>query len=181
MIIQNVLKSLSVKLMSNIFLSIGSNIGLRDQNLSESISKLEDLENTSVISQSSIYRTEPLYNPDQPYFFNKVIEIKTKLNPYELLGKFKSIELIMGRNLDNSHNFPRIIDIDILVFGDLDIYSNKLIIPHPKICERRFVLEPWSEIAPSYIIVNKNMTIKQLYNKYLNNKFKNQKVELINN
>ena len=167
--------------MYNTFLSIGSNLGYRKKNLSKAIFMLDDSDDTSVILESSIYKTDPLYHCNQPYFLNKVIEVSTELNPYQLLEKIKSIEFIMGRNLDNSHNFPRVIDIDILVFGNLNIRSNELIVPHPRICERRFVLEPWSEIAPSYIIINNSMTIKQLYNKYLNNKFKNQKVELINN
>ena len=134
-----------------------------------------------IILESSIYETEPLHNTNQAYFFNKVIEIQTKLNPYKLLEKVKSIESIMGRDLNNSHNSPRIIDIDILVFDDLTINSDKLILPHPRICERRFVLEPWSEITPYYRILNENLTIKQLYDECLKNKKNSQKVRLINN
>jgi len=167
--------------MNNIFLSIGSNLGDRKQSLHQSVSILSSLDDTLIILESSIYETEPLHNTNQAYFFNKVIEIQTKLNPYELLEKVKSIETIMGRDLNNSHNSPRIIDIDVLVFNDLIINSDKLILPHPRICERRFVLEPWSEIAPTYKIVNKKLTIKQLYNECLKNKINNQKVRLVNN
>ena len=87
----------------------------------------------------------------------------------------------MGRNLKNSHNLPRIIDIDILAFGDLNIASRELIIPHPRILERRFVLEPWKEIDPAYIMVSQDLSIKELYNKYLKNSLKNQEVELVKN
>ena len=87
----------------------------------------------------------------------------------------------MGRNLEKSHNMPRIIDIDILAFGNLEFLSEELIIPHPRILDRRFVIEPWNEIAPEYIIKGQNLSIKELYNKYLRNRFKNQKVDVINN
>ena len=167
--------------MHKVFLSIGSNLGLRKKNLSKAISLLNELEHTSVDIESSIYKTAPLYNHNQAYFFNKVIQISTKLNPYKLLEKIKSIESDMGRHLKNSHNLPRIIDIDILVFGNLNILSKQLIIPHPKILERRFVLEPWKEIAPKYILSSQGLSIEGLYNQYLHDILRNQKVELVIN
>ena len=155
--------------MNKVFLSIGSNIGRKKQNLSNAVGMLRDIENISIDLESSIYKTKPLYNNNQAYFFNKVILITTTLNPYELLEKTKLIEATMGRNLKNSHNLPRIIDIDILAFGDLNIASRELIIPHPRILERRFVLEPWKEIDPAYIMVSQDLSFKELYNKYLKN------------
>ena len=112
------------------------------------------------------------------YFFNKVVQIATKLNPYELLEKVKSIELKMGRDLDNSHNTPRIIDIDILVFNNLVLGSKDLTLPHPGIMERQFVLQPWSEIAPDYLIAGESLTIRDLSSKC---KKRNQKVKLDKN
>ena len=164
--------------MNNAFLSIGSNIGNREVHLSKSIVMVSALEDTSVLLESSNYDTEPLYNKNQGYFLNKVIKIQTKLNPYELLEKVKSIELKMGRDLDNSHNTPRIIDIDILVFNNLVLGSKDLTLPHPGIMERQFVLQPWSEIAPDYLIAGESLTIRDLSSKC---KKRNQKVKLVKN
>ena len=167
--------------MNKVFLSIGSNLGCREQNLSKGILMIKDMQGTIVNLESSIYKTSPLYNPNQQYFFNKVVQITTKLNPHELLENTKSIELIMGKNTESSHNLPRIIDIDILVFNDINIDNKELTLPHPRLLDRRFVLEPWKEIAPNYIINGQDLSIEELYNKYLENEFKNQKVEKINN
>ena len=167
--------------MNKVFLSLGTNIGSKKNNLSKAMIMIEKLRCTTTISKSSIYRTDPLYNHNQNYFFNKVVEISTGLNPHELLRELKFIEISMGRDIDNSHNMPRIIDIDILAFENLNISSNTLLLPHPKILERKFVLKPWKEIDPNYIINGQNLSIKELYNKYLGNRFKKQKVDIINN
>ena len=166
--------------MNEIFLSLGSNIGVRKNNLSKAVEELK--KNNIVIDlESSVYESSPLHNLNQNYFLNKVIKARTSLNPDDLLDRVKFIELSMGRDNKNAHNMPRIIDIDILSFNDIMISSNTLIIPHPRILDRRFILEPWNEITPEYMIKGQNLPIKELYNKYLKNRFKNQKVEIINN
>ena len=167
--------------MNKAFLSLGSNISPRKNNIKKSIIMIEESGNTFIKSESSLYETKPLYNHNQGYFLNKIILIKTQFNPEELLENIKSIELLMGRDIENGHNMPRTIDIDILTFESMKIALNNLVLPHPRILERRFVLEPWKEIAPEYIIPGENLSIKELYNKYLGNRFKNQKVEIINN
>ena len=165
--------------MNNVFLSMGSNMGDKNENLSKAVIMIQNLENTFITLESSIYRTSPLYNSDQSYFLNKVVQIKTKLNPYKLFKKMKSIEKMMGRCIENSHNFPRIIDIDILTYGDLNISTYNLTIPHPKICERRFVLEPWCEIAPNHTIVNQQLSIQELLNN--DHDLMNQSIEIVKN
>ena len=167
--------------MNDVFLSLGSNVGNKKDNLSYALKKLNDLEVVVVEKCSSVYKTAPLYNLEQDFFLNQVVKIKTDFNPYGLLEKIKLIELSMGRDLTVERNMPRIIDLDILAFGDKNIQSNDLTIPHPKILERLFVLEPFKEIAPDYILYGQNLSIKELYNKYLRNRFKNQKVDVINN
>ena len=87
----------------------------------------------------------------------------------------------MGRDIKNGHNMPRIIDIDILTFENISLSSKDLTLPHPRILERKFVLMPWQEIAPDYILDGQTLSIKELYNNSLRNIFKNQKVEIINN
>ena len=165
--------------MNKAFLSIGTNIGSRKSNLKKTISMIQKTEGIVVSLESSIYETSPLINPHQDKFLNKVVLIETKLSPTDLLNRTQSIESAMGRKSD-THNMPRIIDIDILVFGDEEVQTDSLILPHPEILNRRFVLEPWNEIAPDYIIKGQDLSIKGLYNKYLGNRFKNQKVDLIN-
>jgi len=167
--------------MNKVFLSLGSNISPRKKNIKKSIVMIEKSGSTFIESESSLYETKPLYNHNQGYFLNKIVLIKTQFKPEELLKNIKSIESLMGRNIENGHNMPRTIDIDILTFESMKIALNNLVLPHPRILERRFVLEPWKEIAPEYIIPGENLSIKELYNKYLGNRFKNQKVEIISN
>ena len=91
-----------------------------------------------------------------------VIEIVTNLNPIQLLDEVKKIEIMVGRNPKDKKNMPRTLDIDILAIGGLLIHSKLLEIPHPKISERRFVLKPWHDIAPDYIVPNINKSIAEL-------------------
>lgn len=166
--------------MNNVFLSLGTNIGSKRNNLIMAIAMLEDLECTNVKLKSSIYETSPLLNEDLDCFFNQVILIETELGPFQLLEKTKCIERLMGRETKGD-NMPRIIDIDILSFKDETVFSDDLILPHPGILHRKFVLKPWSEIAPDYIIKGQTLSIKELYKTYLGNRFKNQMVNIIDN
>ena len=145
-----------------VFLSLGSNIADRLLNLRNCIEKIRSSQSISLIQTSSIYETEPLYVKNQTEFLNMVIEIKTKLNCRKLLMIIKDIEKTYGRRLDDIRYGPRIIDIDILTFAGLSIYEEDLIIPHPKIKERKFVLEPWSEIAKDYKLPGSKLTIYEL-------------------
>ena len=106
-----------------------------------------------------------MYYKAQKDFYNMVIEIETNLNPLELLHEVKKIEIMAGRNPHNKENMPRVLDVDILAVGDLIIRSNLLSIPHPKIAERKFVLKPWNDIAPNFIIPNYSVKVcEMLYN-----------------
>ena len=105
-----------------------------------------------------------MYDDDQPSYYNQTIEIKTILNPSELLGLIKVIELKLGRKISNVRNRPRPIDIDILTVDNLIMDTPGLILPHPNIKERKFVLRPWSDIAPDYIVSKLDKTVIQLLN-----------------
>ena len=166
--------------MNKVFLSLGTNIGSKRDNLNKAISMLEDLKGTAVKLESSIYETSPLLNENLDYFLNQVILVETKLNPLQLLKKTKHIESLMGRK-NKGKNMPRIIDIDILSFEDKTILTDDLTVPHPRILDRKFVLEPWVEIAPDYIVKGQTLSIKELYKMYLGNRFKNQIVNIIDN
>lgn len=127
------------------YLSLGSNVGDREGNLRTAIEKLREV--GEVLKISSIYETEPVEFTNQPWFLNCAVEFETKQSPRELLAGVLEIEESMGRKRIQPKG-PRTIDIDILLFGDDIVNEEKLMIPHPAMHERGFVLEPLAEIAP---------------------------------
>jgi len=133
-----------------VFLSIGSNMGDRKKNIVKAMDLLNNDPRLEMLEASSFYETEPMYVGEQANFYNIAAKIKVKndMDPFGLLGLIKSIEYDMGRESGKMRNGPRPIDIDILYFGDKKIESDILKIPHPRICERKFVLMPLGEIAP---------------------------------
>ena len=145
-----------------IFLGIGSNIDSRYQNLMNGIQQLNDHAHIWVIDESHVYQTPAMYSKDQQDFYNMVIEIETNLNPLQLLNEVKNIEMKMGREPNKKKNMPRSLDVDILAVGDVLIRSKLLEIPHPKIVERKFVLKPWNDIAPDFLVPNSDKNIKEL-------------------
>ena len=147
-----------------VFLSLGSNIGDKQKNLEKAIELLIENNNVDLVQTSKIYITDPMYDDDQPNYYNQTIEIKTILNPSELLGLIKVIELKLGRKMSNVRNRPRPIDIDILTVDSLIMDTPGLTLPHPNIQERKFVLRPWSDIAPDFIISRLDKTVTQLLN-----------------
>ena len=132
--------------MKNVFLSLGSNIGEREAQLAEAIQRLEAA-GVQVVRKSSVYETEPQDLPDQPWFLNLVLEVETRLSPIQLLTTIQAIEESMGRKRDVPKG-PRTIDIDILLYGVAIVETKDLQIPHPRLAQRRFVLEPLAELAP---------------------------------
>ncbi len=133
-----------------IYLSLGSNMGNRKINLKKALKLLKGNPGIDIENISSLYETEPMYVEDQKSFYNIVVRasIESTMGPFELLGSIKAIEYGLGRRKVGTRYGPRLIDIDILYFGDEIIKSEILEIPHPKIIERKFVLLPLSEIAP---------------------------------
>ena len=144
------------------FLGLGSNIGNRLYNLSNVLPRLEKI-GIIIEKESPIYETSPMYKLDQDNFFNQVIKINTDFNPNQLLINVKQIELEMGRDLNAERNTERIIDIDILAFENYNIKSNNLNIPHSLLHERQFVLQPWNDIEPDYIVPEYEKSVKQLF------------------
>ena len=131
------------------FLGIGSNLKDRKSNLDKAINLLGKSDKIQILEVSSIYESLPVSHIDQGNFLNMVIKIKCKFSAEGLLDIIKNIESKMGRiiYLDKG---PRLIDIDILSFGNLKISNKNLDIPHLRIKERRFVLLPWSEIQSDF-------------------------------
>ncbi len=138
-------------LMAIAYLGLGSNIGDKVSNLEKSLELLTKDKVVTVIRSSAYYETEPWGNKNLDWFVNSVIEVKTKLTPQELLNFCKKIEQEMGRDITPKETYEaRIIDIDILVYGDLTVDEPNLKIPHVHIKERAFWLVPLLELIPDY-------------------------------
>ncbi|NHZ86946.1 MAG: 2-amino-4-hydroxy-6-hydroxymethyldihydropteridine diphosphokinase [Planctomycetia bacterium] len=148
-----------------IYLSLGSNIGDREANLAGAITILGNYQENSELRSASFYSSEPLFNTEQPVFLNTVVELTTTFTPFEFLDEIKNIERLLGRPSKHERNTPRIIDIDILIFGESFLETAELTIPHPGIPYRRFVLVPLNELVPNYIIPGWNISIKELLNR----------------
>lgn len=128
-----------------VYLSLGSNVGDRAANLKTAIERLGEMGN--VLAVSSFYETEPVETSPQPWFLNCAVKLDTEKMPRQLIAAILSLEQEMGRQR-RQPKAPRTIDIDILLFGSSVIELPSLTVPHPRMHERRFVLEPLAEIAP---------------------------------
>jgi dihydroneopterin aldolase / 2-amino-4-hydroxy-6-hydroxymethyldihydropteridine diphosphokinase len=146
--------------VSKFFLSAGSNTGDREKNLRDAVSGLERKDIIQISKVSSIYETEPMYYKDQDSFYNIALEgtIAGDYGPFEFLGLLKSIEYSMGRKGGSVRYGPRLIDLDLLYFDEIKIISDMLVVPHPLIKERKFVLLPLEEIAPNLEIEGKKIS-----------------------
>ncbi|MCR4336201.1 MAG: 2-amino-4-hydroxy-6-hydroxymethyldihydropteridine diphosphokinase [Candidatus Omnitrophica bacterium] len=132
--------------MPIIYLSLGSNLGKRDENLAKALAELEKV-GVAIEKESSIIETDPIGGPPQGKFFNMVLRAQTDLSPQELLQQIHIIEKNLGR-VRSIKDGPRTIDIDILLYDDLKINDEDLVIPHPRMKEREFVMNPLREIEP---------------------------------
>jgi 2-amino-4-hydroxy-6-hydroxymethyldihydropteridine diphosphokinase len=142
------------------FLSLGSNLGNKARNLARAGRLLRE-GGVEVLKESSIYLTEPVDNTDQPWFVNQVLEVRSALDPPALLRLAKSIEARMKR-VPTVAKGPRTIDIDILFAGDTVLDTPELVIPHPRLAQRNFVLVPLCEIVPEIRHPVLGKTIREL-------------------
>ena len=143
------------------YLSLGSNMGDRAANIKKAIDFLRGT--GDVLKISSIYETEPQgMAPGAGYFYNLVIGFQTSLSPHDLLEEIKQCEKQMGRDMTDSHNQPRPIDIDILLAGNQVVSGENLVIPHKQMHKRAFVLVPLNEIAPQVVHPVLKKTVKEI-------------------
>ena len=146
--------------MNNVFLLTGGNMGDKRKNLLRA-AKFIDQKLGNILSTSAIYETEAWGKIDQPSFYNQVLQVQTDYSPNEVLQEILAIELNMGRERIVKYG-PRLIDIDILFYNYEVIETPELIVPHPQIQLRRFVLAPLAEIVPKYIHPLLQKTIAEL-------------------
>lgn len=142
-----------------VYLSLGSNLGDRAANLKTGIARLAKIGKITKIS--ALYETEPLDFREQPWFLNCAVELSTQKTAAEMLKAVQQIEAELGRTREIDKG-PRTLDIDILLFGNAVIRSESLVVPHPAMQRRQFVLEPLAEIAPQVLHPELGKTIEQL-------------------
>jgi 2-amino-4-hydroxy-6-hydroxymethyldihydropteridine diphosphokinase len=135
------------------YIGLGSNLGNRKANINRSLDIIQESCHTDILKVSSLIETESEPNKDLPKFLNGVVKIETSLKPEELLSFLKEVEIRLGRK-NKGDNKPRLIDLDILLYDNLDVISKDLVIPHPEMFKRRFVLKPLLNIDPD--IIDKN-------------------------
>ena len=145
--------------MIRVFLGIGTNLGDRERNLQEARTALS--QRLEILKESSIYQTAPWGYLDQPVFLNQVIKAQTDLSSLNLLGFLTETEKLLGRQANFRYG-PRLIDLDILFYGNRIIQTPRLQVPHPRLAQRAFVLVPMAEIAPEFVHPQKGQTITQL-------------------
>lgn len=130
------------------FIGIGSNMGDAVAHCREAMDRIGRIKGSTLLRRSPLYRTEPVGFPDQAWFINAVVEIRTGLAARSLLNLLKSIERDMGRTEGGIRFGPRIIDLDILLMGQTVVDEDDLKVPHPEFHKRRFALQPLAEMAP---------------------------------
>ncbi|RPJ86334.1 MAG: 2-amino-4-hydroxy-6-hydroxymethyldihydropteridine diphosphokinase [Acidobacteria bacterium] len=148
---------------SAVFLALGSNLGNREEQLQAALGALVE-EGVNVVTCSSVYRTDPLYVLDQPDFLNMVCKVQTDLSAHGLLESCLRVERRLGRSRHVDKG-PREIDVDILFFGQAIIDDQTLVVPHPLLYERNFVLVPLAEIAPLFRDPRTGVTVLELKNR----------------
>ncbi|MCF6147782.1 MAG: 2-amino-4-hydroxy-6-hydroxymethyldihydropteridine diphosphokinase [Candidatus Kuenenia sp.] len=153
--------------MEMVYIALGSNLGDREENLKNAYDHIIGSEKIQPGKFSRFYETVPVGGPPQPMFLNAVLEMQTSMEPHQLLEELQRIELLMGRIRGEKWG-PRIIDLDILLFGDRIVEDDTLKIPHPFMHERMFVLEPLVEIAPHMVHPVLKKKILQMYQELKN-------------
>ncbi|MCA9273909.1 MAG: 2-amino-4-hydroxy-6-hydroxymethyldihydropteridine diphosphokinase [Phycisphaerales bacterium] len=149
--------------MTEAYIALGSNLGDRRQTLDNAVRAIDALRSILVIARSSLIETDPVGPIEQGKYLNGVIRIETDLTARELLSELLRIEASLGRDRSSAERWgPRTVDLDLLIFGDAQIDEPGLRVPHPRIAERRFVLEPLYEISPNLIVPGIDRSVREL-------------------
>lgn len=130
------------------YLGVGANLGNREETIERALELLGLQKGVEVVAVSALRETEPVGFTDQPRFLNGAAAVETDLEPRELLEALLAVERDLGRTRDGPRFGPRTIDLDLLVFGDRELSEPGLTVPHPRLAERAFALEPLAELDP---------------------------------
>jgi len=134
-----------------VYVAMGSNLGDRDAHLAAGLAALRATEGIEIVAVSPLYETDPIGPPPQGPYLNGAIRLATRLEPDALLNRLLEIEAAEGRTRGADRNTPRTLDLDLLLYGDRKWTGPDLEIPHPRLAERAFVLEPLCDLAPEFI------------------------------
>ena len=134
--------------MARAYVGLGANLGDRETTLRRAVERLGRVDGVEVVGVSQLVETDPVGVVDQPRFLNGAVAVETTLSPQELLDALLSVERELGRVRDGERWGPRTLDLDLLVYGDLVVEEPGLRVPHPRLHERRFALEPLAELDP---------------------------------
>lgn len=151
-----------------VFLSLGSNLGKRFLNIHNALREILNNESISIIKSSALYLTEPVDYEKQRWFLNLILEVETDLSPFDLLRFVKEIEFKLGRR-PTFRKGPRIIDLDILFYGDKKIITDELTLPHPEIHKRDFILKGLLELR-NFVHPTLGKSIKEIFAELKSNK-----------
>jgi 2-amino-4-hydroxy-6-hydroxymethyldihydropteridine diphosphokinase len=144
------------------YIALGSNLGDRELNLLRAVAEVGRLPECRVTALSSFYETSPVGHVDQGPFYNAVLRLSTRLDARTLLTHLLRIEDETFKRVRTIHHGPRSIDLDLLLYGGITINEENLVVPHPRLAERRFVLQPLCEIAPDLLHPLIGKTIHEL-------------------
>lgn len=141
----------------NAIVALGSNIGNKAENIDRAILMLTEDADVRAVKRSRNYQTPPWGKTDQDWFVNACVSVMTELSPHELLRRCLDVEARMGRERGERWG-PRVIDLDVLVYSDVEMADKDLVLPHPHITSRAFVLAPLADVAPSLEIAGRSVT-----------------------
>jgi len=144
------------------YICVGSNLGRKLETCRQGVAELSRGETSRLVDQSPVYQTEPVDYKDQDWFVNYVVKIETVLGPLALLDGLKSIEDAAGRTRDSVRFGPRVLDLDIIFYDEMVMDHPRLVIPHPRMHKRRFVLKPACDIDPHIIHPVFHRTVQSL-------------------
>ena len=136
--------------MVRAYLGLGSNLGDRAAHLQSAVDGLRTVAGVTVVAVSRVYETDPVGGPEQGPFLNAVVALDTALTPHELLGEAQALEQA-ARRVRIEHWGPRTLDVDVLLYGDETVVTPDLVVPHPRLGERGFVLAPLRDVAPGLV------------------------------
>ena len=149
-------------MQGQVYVGMGSNLGDRDAHLAAGLAALRGTEGIEVVAVSALYETDPVGPPPQGPYLNGAIELATTLTPDALLERLLEIEVSQGRTRGPDRNAPRTLDLDLLLYGDRKLAGPHLEVPHPRLADRPFVLEPLCDLAPDLIHPTLGETIEAL-------------------